>query len=127
MAKAPETLTEEQMEERTNAHPMAVPFLWLGRETTIKNFMWFPIAGMVICIALGLIYPPHHKAPWDKFFGSWAAIGFVAYSFVVLSAGPLFKLLARDEDYYGEGGLPDPEYSTEASHHKESHGGDHHD
>jgi len=121
MAKTPETLTEAELEERTNAHPMAVPFLWLGREATIKNFMWLPIAGMVICIALGLIYPPHHEAPWD-FFGSWALIGFAAYSFVVLSAGPLFKLLARDEDYYGEGGLPDPDHSTEGS-----HGGDHHD
>jgi len=120
MAKSPEILTEAQIEERTNAHPMAVPFLFLGRKSTIKNFMWLPIAGMVICTALGLIYPQHYEAPWD-FFGSWTVIGFFAYSFVVISAGPLFKLLARDEDYYGEGGLPDPDYSTEGSH------GDHHD
>ncbi len=126
MAKAPENLTEAEFEERTNAHPMSVPFLWLGRQSTIKNFMWLPIAGMVICTALGLIYPPHHKAPWD-FFGSWSVIGFVAYSIVVFSAGPLFKLLARDEDYYGEGGLPDPDYSTEGSHHHGDEGGDQHD
>lgn len=113
MAKSPETLTEAEM---AKIHPAARPFLWLGKEKTIKNFMWLPIAGMIICIVLGYLYPQKHEAPWD-FFGSWALIGFVAYSFVVLSAGPLFKFLARDEGYYGEGGLPDPEHSTEGSHH----------
>ncbi len=121
MAKSPENLTEAEAAERASAHPMAVPFLWLGKESVIKNFIWLPLAGMAITIALGLIYPQHHTAPWD-FFGSWALIGFFAYSFVVFSAGPLFKFLSRDEDYYGEGGLPDPDYSTEGS-----HGGEHHD
>ena len=107
MAKAPENLSEAELEERTNAHPMAVPFLFLVRKSTIKNFMWLPIAGMIICTALGLIYPPHHTAPWD-FFGSWTVIGFAAYSFVVLSAGPppggpvglsaIFQLLSAGPD-----------------------------
>jgi len=116
MAKSPENLTEDEAAERASSHPMSVPFLWLGKESTIKNFMWLPLIGMIICIALGWVYPQHHEAPWD-FFGSWALIGFVAYSIVVFSAGPLFKLLARDENYYGEGGLPDPEHSTEGDHH----------
>jgi len=30
-------------------------------------------------------------------------LGFLAYTFVVLSAEPLFKLLARSEDYYDDG------------------------
>jgi len=106
-------LSEKELEERQNAHPFAVPFLWLGNQKVIDNFIWLPVIGMVAMIALGVVYPQKHPAPWDVIPGSWAIIGFVAYSFIVLCAKPLTALLARDESYYGEGGLPDPEVSTE--------------
>jgi len=113
----PETLTKKELEERQNAHPFAVPFLWLGNQKVIDNFIWLPVTGMIAMIMLGIIYPQKHPAPWDVIPGSWALIGFVAYSFIVLCAKPLAALLARPEDYYGEGGLPDPEYSTEHTSH----------
>ena len=121
MAKAPknkakdmqETPQNEEATQYSDIHPFAVPFLFLGRKSVIENFMWLPLIGMIIMIILGVVYPPHHPAPWDVVPGSWAIIGFVAYTIIVLSARPLFSLLARSEDYYGEGGLPDPEYSTE--------------
>jgi len=94
-------MSEAELKERSEAHPFSVPFLWLGRKSIQDNFIYIPLAGLIITIALGLVFPMHHKAPWD-FFASWAIIGFVAYSFVVLSAEPLFKLLSRPEDYYGE-------------------------
>ena len=97
----PETLTKEELEARQNAHPFAVPFLWLGNQKVIDNFIWFPVLGMIAMIALGVVYPQAKPAPWDAIPGSWALIGFVAYSFIVLCAKPLFALLARDEDYYG--------------------------
>ena len=96
------TLTKAQIKERTEAHPLAVPFLWLGNEKVIKNFIFVPLIGLIVFSLLGLKYPLHHPAKWD-FWASYAVIGFVAYSFVVLAAWPLFKLLARPEDYYGEG------------------------
>ncbi len=96
-----ETLTKAQIKERTEAHPMAVPFLWLGSAKTNRNFIFVPFIGMVIFSILGFFYPPKHPAPWDFGF-SYAVIGFVAYSFVVLAAHPLFKLLSRPENYYGE-------------------------
>ena len=96
----PETLTKEELEARQNAHPFAVPFLWLGNQKVIDNFIWFPVLGMIAMIALGIVYPQAKPAPWDVIPGSWALIGFVAYSFIVLCAKPLFALLARDEDYY---------------------------
>jgi hypothetical protein len=99
-----------------------VPFLWLGNQKVIDNFIWLPVIGMIAMIALGMVYPQAKPAPWDVIPGSWALIGFVAYSFIVLCAKPLFAILARAEDYYGEGGLPDPDYSTE-----HTHEGDHHD
>jgi len=91
-------------EDLSTVHPAAKRFLWLAKPKVERGFIWLPLIGMIITVLLGFIYPPKHPAPWD-FFGSWAIIGFCAYSFVVLSAEPLFKLLARKEDYYGEGSV----------------------
>jgi len=98
-------------------HPLAKPFLFLGKESVKRNFIWFPLVGMVICIILGVFYPQSKALPIEKYIpGSWALYGFIAYSLIVLSANTLFNFLGRDEDYYGEGGLPDPEVSTESHH-----------
>ena len=95
-------------------HPAARPFLFLGDIKTRRNFIWVPLIGMIICVILGIFHPQKHPLPIEKYIpGSWAIWGFVAYSLIVLSANTLFKLLGRDEDYYGEGGLPDPDYSTD--------------
>lgn len=103
-------------EDLSKIHPFAVPFLWLGNPKFERNFIWFPVVGLLITIGLGFVYHHKHPAPWD-FFGSWAVIGFLAYSFVVLSAEPLFKLLARPEDYYDDGNtLPPIKDKTGDSH-----------
>lgn len=86
-------------------HPYAKPFLFLGKESVKRGFIWLPVAGLILVSVLGFFFPPKHPAPWDFGF-SWAVIGFAAYTIVVLSAEPLFKLLARGEDYYGEGEAP---------------------
>jgi len=57
MKNTPETLTKKQLEERQNAHPFAVPFLWLGHQKVIDNFIWLPVLGMIAMIALGVVYP----------------------------------------------------------------------
>ncbi len=101
MADDVTTDTHNQSDDLT--HPLARKFLWLADEKVIQNFIWLPIIGLAVTIPLAFVYPfdEGHKAPWD-FFASWAIIGFVAYSFVVLSAEPLFRLLSRKENYYGE-------------------------
>ncbi len=103
MAHEHPTSSSDQPACDDQIHPFARPFLWLGDQKVIDSFIWIPILGLAITIMGAFIYPfdPHHKAQWD-FFASWAIIGFVAYSFVVLSAYPLFRWLARPEDYYGE-------------------------
>lgn len=95
-------------------HPYARPFLFLGKESVKRNFIWLPLIGVIVMVVLGYFYPPKHPAPWD-FFGSWAVIGFTAYTIVVLSAEPLFRLLSRPENYYaeGEGPVIDPEVLAE--------------
>lgn len=124
MAKTPSSDTHETMEPDAlhddYIHPLAKKFLWLGNEKVINSFIWIPIIGLAVTIPLALVYPfdPAHKAKWD-FFGSWALIGFAAYSFVVLSAEPLFRLLARKENYYGEEVHPEVivEPKVEVHHH----------
>lgn len=98
---ASELMPEESI-GRDEVHPAARPFLWLGSKKVQNNFIFLPLIGTILFSLLGFVYPLHHKAPWD-FFASYALIGFVSYSFVVLAAWPLFKFLARDENYYGEG------------------------
>ena len=103
-----------------HVHPFAKRFLFLGDENFIRSFFWLPVVGLAVTIPLGLVYPfkEGHHAPWD-FFASWFFIGFIAYSFVVFSAAPLFKLLARDESYYGEEVVPEDivEPVVEGHHH----------
>ena len=92
--------------EDDKIHPIARKFLWLADERVVRGFIWLPVVGLAITYMAGFLFPfeEGHKAPWDiDWLGSWALIGFVAYSTVVLSAEPLFKLLSRNEDYYGEG------------------------
>lgn len=98
----PQHSAEHSAEDLSQIHPVAVPFLWLGNPKVVRNFIWLPVIGLIITIGLGFVYHHKHPAPWD-FFASWAVIGFLAYSFVVLSAEPLFRLLARREDYYDDG------------------------
>ena len=99
--KRPE-MSEAEIKARTEAHPAAVPFLWLAHPAVVKNFIYVPIIGLVIFSILGFFFPLHHPAPWDIVPFSYAIVGFVSYCFVVFAAGPLFKLLSRDENYYGE-------------------------
>ncbi len=99
--KTMEDLTLEER-ERAEAHPLAVPFLFLGRKSFQDKFIYIALIGLLITIGLGFIYPLHHPAPYDVMPASWGWIGFLSYSFLVLCAKPLFKLLARPESYYGE-------------------------
>ena len=92
--------------EDDKIHPLAKKFLWLANPRVVRGFIWLPVIGLAVTYVAGFIFPfyPDHKAPWDiNWLGSWGLIGFIAYTTVVLSADPLFKLLSRGEDYYGEG------------------------
>ena len=106
MAKTPKTksvLSAEEITARTEAHPAAVPFLWLANKGVVKNFYLVPLIGIIVFTIWGVFKPLHHPAPWDVIPGSYAIVGFVAYGFVVIASWPLFKLLSREENYYGEG------------------------
>lgn len=99
MAKKPTSTDTDDI------HPLARKFLWLADDNVAKSFIFLPVLGLVITVMGQFIYPIEDKyqAPWDVIHASWAIIGFISYCTVVLCAEPLFRLLSRDEDYYGEG------------------------
>jgi hypothetical protein len=116
MSDEPQEVTSNAV-DNSDIHPVSRTFLFLGEEKVKRNFIWLPLIGMLICIVLGVFHPQKHPLPGEQYIpGSWAIYGFIAYSLIVLSANTLFRWLGRDEDYYGEGGLPDPEISTEHHH-----------
>ena len=95
-------------ENEEDFHPLARRLKFLVSEKFSEHFIWLSVVGLVVTCMAGFIYPfKGHQAPWDFAFGSWAVFGFLSYCIVVLCADPLFKLLSRDEDYYGEGGDDD--------------------
>ncbi len=106
------TLSPQEIVDRAEAHPAAVPFLWLGSHKTQRNFVYIPLAGMIIFSILGFLFPPKYPTLWEYGF-SYAVIGFFSYSFVVLAAHPLFKMLSRPENYYGEDGEELEEHDIE--------------
>lgn len=103
MSENKPTLSPLEIVERAEAHPAAVPFLWLGSKKTQRNFIYIPLVGMIIFSILGFLFPPKYPTLW-KYGFLYDAIGFFSYSFVVLAAHPLFKILSRPENYYGEDG-----------------------
>jgi len=79
--------TAVETKQQDDIHPAARPFLFLGKESVKRNFIWFPLVGMIICIILGMFYPQAKALPIEKYIpGSWAIYGFLAYSLIVLSA-----------------------------------------
>lgn len=87
-------------------HPLAKRFLWLDSPKVKKNFIWISVIGLILTALLMLVYPNKHPAPWEvgpmKLI-AYGVIGGFAYTFVVLSAKPLFNALSRPENFYGEG------------------------
>ncbi len=92
--------------EQGDIHPLAKKFLWLDSPKVKKNFIWLSVSGLVMTTVLMIFYPNKHPAPWEvgpmKLI-AYGVIGGFAYTFVVLSAKPLFAMLSRPENFYGEG------------------------
>jgi len=106
--------TEVETKHMDDIHPAARPFLFLGDQEVTRKLIWIPLIGMIICIILGVFYPQSKAFAIEKYIpGSWAIFGFLSFGAIILSANTVFSVLARDEDYYGEGGLPDPHHSPE--------------
>ncbi len=72
-----------------------------GEDPRVGN--WLFRALIVVCVVLLLLTPlAHHEVhfAWEDWFGFFAAMGFVAYAFIVFAGKAVRKVLMRDEDYY---------------------------
>jgi hypothetical protein len=73
---------------------------WTQRKGTHRAIFWGLI---VLCAALGaadLVIHRHGEFSFEEVPFAYAAFGFVAFFFIVLTGHPLRRLLARDEDFY---------------------------
>ena len=114
--------TEVETKQMDDIHPAARPFLFLGDPKVTRKLIWIPLVGMIICIILGWFYPQSKAFAIEKYIpGSWAIFGFLSFAAIILSANTVFRILARDEEYYGEGGLPDPYHTPEQAVSGEAH------
>lgn len=108
--------TEIETKPTEDIHPVGRAFLFLGKSKVRRNFIWIPLVGLLICAILGVFNPQKHPLPYEEYIpGSWAIFGILIFSLAALSANTLFRMFGRAEDYYGEGGLPDPAVSTDPS------------
>ena len=89
-------------------HPLGRKLTWVEKDGNILLL----IRGLgVLCLLLALADFFVKRKPYfavEGWFTFYAVIGFVAFSFIVLSTKALKRVLYRPEDFYGDGAV-DPE------------------
>lgn len=75
---------------------------WLDKPANVRKLM---ILVVMICIGLfGVDFFFHRHGSenisWEGWYGFYAIYGFLAYTFIVIAAHGLRKLVMRKEDYY---------------------------
>ena len=75
---------------------------WLEKPANLRMLM---IVTAIICVGLFCVDFFFHQhevenISWESWYGFYAIYGFVAYTFIVIAAHGLRKLVMRKEDYY---------------------------
>ncbi len=75
---------------------------WLEKPANLRMLM---IVTTVICIGLFCVDFFYHRheiknISWESWYGFYAIYGFAAYTFIVIAAHGLRKLVMKKEDYY---------------------------
>ena len=77
---------------------------WLDKAANVRMLI---ILTVIICIGLFVadffLHRQDHpldEIPWEGWYGFYAIYGFLAYTFIVIAAHGLRKLVMRKEDYY---------------------------
>ncbi len=106
------------MSEHPTPHSEPHEQSWFEANTAliIRGLVVFAIGLLAWDVALTVQGTKHVHYDFERWFGFYAAAGFVSYVFLVLTAKRLRTLLARPVDYY------DPIVEAEASE-DEHHGG----
>jgi len=73
---------------------------WLDDPKNVNRLYYGLLLICVLLVASELFYDGHPHFGWEGWIGFNGVLGFVAFFLIVMTGGPLRKLLARDEDYY---------------------------
>lgn len=109
----------DDAENETKMHPAARWMLFLEKD---RNLVRIIMGLAVICALLFLgdiVYHRHAKFDAEETWGFYAVFGFLAFSFIILSTKYLKMLIARPDNYYGEGAVDREEYPTRGTDVKE--------
>ncbi|MEL6287907.1 MAG: hypothetical protein AAFQ35_03925 [Pseudomonadota bacterium] len=81
-------------------HPLGEKLSWVERDRNILRL----IRGLgIVCVLLALADFLIKRKPYfdvEGWYGFYAVLGFVAFSFIVLSTKALKRVIYRPEDYY---------------------------
>ncbi len=75
---------------------------WLDNPANIKKLMFLAAAICIGLFGVDFFFHRHEleNISWESWYGFYAIYGFVAYTFIVIAAHGLRKLVMRKEDYY---------------------------
>jgi hypothetical protein len=73
---------------------------WLDKPSSVWLLVGVLILACVLVLGLEFVIHRHVEFEFESWRGFYAAYGFIAYCFIVLSAKQFRKLVRRDEDYY---------------------------
>jgi len=106
-----------QQEERSaNGEPfsrLAKRFLWVESASAVERVIFGLAVLCVLLFVLDFIVHRHAYAPGEGVPGFYAFVGFVAFTFIVLGAAQLRRLILRNENYYAP-------FSVESEHYPEA-------
>lgn len=73
---------------------------WLDQPKNLNKIVYGIYIICALLLVIDLVYQKHVHFNFEGWFGFYAWFGFLAYTFIVLGAKFLRKLIKREENYY---------------------------
>ena len=93
--------------------PLAKRFLWVESADKVRLAIYILAGLCAVLFILDFVVHRHAYAPNENTPGFYALTGFLAFSFIVLGAGLLRKLIAKPENYYAPNAVDAEDYPEE--------------
>ena len=73
---------------------------WLDQEKNVNKLVYVLYIVCALLLLVDFIYHKHVHFDFEGWIGFYAWFGFLAYTFIVISAKLFRKIVKRQEDYY---------------------------
>lgn len=106
-------MADKSNESPEDLHPLGAKLLWVEKDA---NIVWMIELLAILCAVLFFAdfvagrYPYFDVEGW---FGFYAVLGFVAFSFIVITTKYLKRIIGRPEDYYAPDAVDHEPYPVE--------------